>query len=70
MKFFTAMATMALLTLTSTSYAGVIIGGTRVIYAGDKKEASLSVTNPDGLAYLIQSWVEPSIPGDAANLLI
>mgnify|MGYP000949002602 CR=1 FL=1 len=63
MKFFTAMATVALLTLTSTSYAGVIIGGTRVIYAGDKKEASLSVTNPDGLAYLIQSWVEPSIPG-------
>ena len=63
MKFFTAMATMALLTLTSTSYAGVIIGGTRVNFSGAKKKASLRLTNSDGLAYLIQSWVEPSIPG-------
>ncbi|WBM72577.1 molecular chaperone [Buttiauxella sp. WJP83] len=38
--------------------AGVIIGGTRVIYDGNKKEASISVNNPDSTAYLIQSWIE------------
>ena len=48
MKFFTGvmMSTLLMATITSISYAGVIIGGTRVIYAGDKKEASLSITNP------------------------
>ncbi|HFG6074117.1 TPA: molecular chaperone [Salmonella enterica subsp. enterica serovar Bahrenfeld] len=38
--------------------AGVVIGGTRVIYDGNKKESSISVTNPDTTPYLIQSWVE------------
>lgn len=38
--------------------AGVIIGGTRVIYDGGKKESSLSVNNPDNIPYLIQSWLE------------
>lgn len=38
--------------------AGVIIGGTRVIFPGDKKEASLSVDNPDSTPYLIQIWIE------------
>lgn len=38
--------------------AGVVIGGTRVIYDGNKKEATLSVNNPDNTPYLIQSWIE------------
>lgn len=42
----------------STANAGVVIGGTRVIYDGDKKEASIGVSNPDSIPYLIQSWVE------------
>lgn len=37
---------------------GVTVGGTRLIYNGGKKEASLSVTNTDSQPYLIQSWVE------------
>lgn len=37
---------------------GVTIGGTRLIYEGGKKEASLSVTNSDTNPYLIQSWAE------------
>jgi len=41
------------------SMAGVIVGGTRVIYDGSKREASLSVKNPEKKTpYLIQSWVE------------
>ncbi len=42
----------------SAANAGVVIGGTRVIYDGNKKESSISVNNPDTTPYLIQSWVE------------
>ncbi len=42
----------------TAAHAGVSIGGTRVIYEGGKKEASLSVNNPDTIPYLIQSWIE------------
>ncbi|CAM3988482.1 fimbrial biogenesis chaperone [Serratia silvae] len=38
--------------------AGVVIGGTRLIYDGGKKEASLGVNNPDKVPYLVQSWVD------------
>lgn len=47
----------------SAANAGVIIGGTRVIYDGNKKEASISVNNPDATPYLIQSWVETQSGG-------
>ncbi|EPB4337627.1 molecular chaperone [Enterobacter kobei] len=40
------------------AHAGVVVGGTRIIYDGDKKEASISVDNPDATPYLIQSWIE------------
>ncbi|WP_410529537.1 molecular chaperone [Serratia sp. AXJ-M] len=36
--------------------AGIIVGGTRVVYDGGKREASLSVNNPDKHPYLIQAW--------------
>ena len=50
---------MALLSLTLTSAsAGVVIGGTRIIFDGAKKEASISITNPDDVPYLIQSWID------------
>lgn len=60
MKFFrkTLLATLALVSAINAAQAGVIIGGTRVIYDGNKKESSLSVNNPDTVPYLIQSWVE------------
>lgn len=47
----------------SVASAGVIIGGTRVIYDATKKEASISVNNPDSTPYLIQSWVETQSGG-------
>ncbi|SFN87669.1 fimbrial biogenesis chaperone [Xenorhabdus japonica] len=41
------------------SIAGVIIGGTRVIYLSDKKEVSVSIKNPEKKTdYLIQSWIQ------------
>lgn len=43
----------------NSAQAGVLIGGTRIIYDGAKKEAAISVTNEDKDApYLIQSWVD------------
>lgn len=48
----------SLLVMTTAAHAGVIIEGTRLIYQGDKKEASLGLSNPDNLDYLVQSWVE------------
>ncbi|MFO6296574.1 fimbrial biogenesis chaperone [Rahnella selenatireducens] len=52
-------------------YAGVVIGGTRVIYDASKKESSLSVNNPDSVPYLIQSWIEGANGGaDKAPFII
>lgn len=48
----------SILFLSFSLHAGVIIGGTRVIYQEGKKEASMSVSNGDNSAYLIQSWIE------------
>lgn len=42
---------------------GVTVGGTRLIYNGGKKEASLNVTNSDTNPYLIQSWAETQTGG-------
>lgn len=40
------------------AHAGVVVGGIRVVYHGEKKESSLRIENPDKTPYLIQSWVE------------
>lgn len=58
------MALLAtLLVSASAAQAGVIIGGTRLIYDGSKKESSLSVNNPDKVPYLIQTWVDTTNGG-------
>ena len=44
--------------LNNAASAGVIVGGTRIIFNGAVKENTLSVTNPDESPWLIQSWVE------------
>ncbi|PLR33054.1 hypothetical protein CYR55_17755 [Chimaeribacter californicus] len=50
--------------------AGVIIGGTRVVFAGNNKETSLNVSNPEQeRPYLIQSWVEGE-NGEKAPFLV
>ncbi|HFO0562685.1 TPA: molecular chaperone [Proteus mirabilis] len=42
----------------NTSYAGVIISGTRVIYNEGNKNVSINVKNPGKMPYLIQSWID------------
>lgn len=38
--------------------AALVVGGTRVIYDGSKRETSLSVKNPDNSPYLVQSSID------------
>jgi fimbrial chaperone protein len=38
--------------------AGIIIGATRVVFDGGKKESTLTISNPDQAPFLIQSWVD------------
>ncbi|MCS3424434.1 P pilus assembly chaperone PapD [Rahnella sp. BIGb0603] len=65
MKLIPSLLTAALLFSVCSAHAGVLVGGTRMIYSGAKKESSLSVNNPDTVPYLIQSWVET--PGSGAE---
>ncbi|MEY0232488.1 fimbrial biogenesis chaperone [Providencia manganoxydans] len=51
---------ISIVILINTANAGVIIGGTRVIYPEGSKDVSISVENPDKIPYLIQSWIENS----------
>ncbi|WP_272691073.1 fimbrial biogenesis chaperone [Providencia sp. PROV116] len=39
--------------------AGIMIAGTRLVYEENRKEVSISISNPDKVPYLIQSWLEP-----------
>ncbi len=48
----------SLFLLINIANAGVIIGGTRIIYNEGNKDVSISVDNPDKIPYLIQSWID------------
>lgn len=49
---------ISIVMLINTASAGVIIGGTRIIYPEGNKDVSISVENPDKMPYLIQSWID------------
>lgn len=51
--------------------AGIVIGGTRVIFDGDKKEVSTSIRNPEKSGiYLVQSWVDNGERGGKAPFIV
>lgn len=57
----TLLALFTLVALTAVNFnasAALVVGGTRIIYDGSKKEASLSVRNPDTTPYLVQSSID------------
>ncbi|URO01055.1 fimbria/pilus periplasmic chaperone [Leclercia adecarboxylata] len=54
----TLLASLLVVTGMSAAQAGIIIGGTRLVFDGSKKEASINVNNPDQSPYLVQSWIE------------
>jgi len=48
-----------LLANSCNAYAGVVVGGTRVIYPANNKEVSISVTNTEQkIPFVIQAWIE------------
>lgn len=51
-----------LLLYSAVADAGVIVGATRIVYDGSKRETSLSVKNPDNTPYLIQTWADSAGP--------
>lgn len=58
----------ALISITQYASAGVIVGGTRVIYNAAQKESSIAVRNPEKTTpYLMQSWVENASPTDTSK---
>jgi len=58
----------ALISTTQYASAGVIVGGTRVIYNAAQKETSIAVRNPEKTTpYLMQSWVENASPTDTSK---
>ncbi|HEI8868026.1 TPA: molecular chaperone [Serratia odorifera] len=63
MNIWPNMLIAALLMTANMAQAGVVVGGTRLVYDGGKKESSLSVSNPDKIPYLMQSWIEPQSGG-------
>lgn len=63
MKIISTALLAVLLVTAGGTQAGVVVGGTRLIYDGSRKESSLSVSNLDSSPYLIQSWVEVTTSG-------
>ncbi|WP_428944994.1 fimbrial biogenesis chaperone [Pantoea sp. FN060301] len=58
MRNISLLFTLVFLFISMNVNAGVIIGGSRMIYQGDKKEDAISIENPDASPFLIQSWIE------------
>ncbi|EGY0340357.1 molecular chaperone [Escherichia coli] len=57
--------------LSVQAQAGIVIGGTRVIYDGDKKETAASVRNPEKSGvYLVQSWVDSGEQGGKTPFIV
>ncbi|MEG2431185.1 MAG: fimbrial chaperone [Acinetobacter sp.] len=52
--------TVGLLMFVTLAKAGIIVGGTRLLYNSDKPDATISVVNKDSTTpHLIQVWVDP-----------
>lgn len=51
--------------------AGIVIGGTRVIYNGEKKETSTSIRNQEKSGvYLVQSWIDTGVKENKAPFIV
>lgn len=71
MTLFMRIIIAMMLYLSLPIQAGIIIGGTRVIFAGNSQESALGLSNPEpARAYLVQSWVEPESGGGKAPFLV
>ena len=55
---FTALAALVIAFSSFQASAALVVGGTRLVYDGSKKEASISVRNPDNTPYLVQTVID------------
>ncbi|MEH0886836.1 molecular chaperone [Enterobacter sp. UNJFSC 003] len=59
MKRLSYIMLTALMINSASAFAGVVMGGTRIVYPQNSKEVAFSVANKESATpYLIQSWVE------------
>ncbi|EPP1032775.1 fimbrial biogenesis chaperone [Cronobacter turicensis] len=50
---------LLMLSVNNATAGGIVVGGTRIIYEGNKKEAALSIKNNSAASpFLLQSWVD------------
>ncbi|HCL5252127.1 TPA: fimbrial chaperone [Salmonella enterica] len=53
---------------TTLSFAGIVVGGTRVIFHSDSPDTTISVYNKEtAIPYLIQVWVDPFDKNDKSK---
>jgi len=43
--------------LSTASQAGVMLGGTRIVFDGNKRDAAITVSNTTAQPYMVQTWV-------------
>lgn len=48
----------ALMLAAPPANAGIVVGGTRVVYDGGKRAASISVKNNSRIPYVVQAWLD------------
>lgn len=61
------ISVLLMLALCQVSHAGVVVGGTRLVYKGGMGDASFGLENTGKESYLIQAWVEDEKGGDAQS---
>ncbi|EIO9955884.1 molecular chaperone [Salmonella enterica] len=70
-RYADVMLALVLGFLSVQAQAGIVIGGTRVIYDGDKKETAASVRNPEKSGvYLVQSLVDSGEQGGKTPFIV
>jgi P pilus assembly chaperone PapD len=55
---------LVLLSLTPAALGGVVLNNTRVVFDGNTRETSVTVSNPTTQAYAVQAWVNTATDDD------
>ncbi|MET0891663.1 MAG: molecular chaperone [Stenotrophomonas maltophilia] len=61
-------AALGLMTFSAPSHAGLMLGGTRLIYDGAKPNAVISLTNTADRPYAVQVWVNTAADDDSITV--
>jgi fimbrial chaperone protein len=63
-------ACLLLVSSLQVAHAGVVVGGTRLVFKGAVKDTSIGLENTDKSAFLVQAWVEDEKGGDAQSVFL